>query len=76
MFLVGYMYGNLLQNKQKLNKMSSQGSHLHVIVGHEDGKTAQVVAFAGGVAIPAAQLLAACGGPVPTAVITLPEGTD
>lgn len=51
-------------------------AYLHVIVCHEDGKTAQVVAFAVGVAIPAAELLAACGGPVPTAVITLPEGTD
>lgn len=46
-------------------------------MGHEDGKTAQVVALAGGAAILAAQLPAACGGPVPTTVVvTFPEGTD
>lgn len=52
-------------------------AHLHIIVGHEDGKTAQVVALAGGAVIQAAQLLAACGVPVPTTfIVFIPEGTD
>lgn len=54
-----------------------RAAHLNVIVGHEDGKAAQVAALTGDAAIPAAQLPAAGGVPVPaTLIVTLPEGTD
>ena len=71
----------LVSPKPTLPSMGFEGgpgaAHLHIIVGHENGKTAQVAALAGGATIPAAHLPAACGGPVPTTVVvTLPEGTD
>lgn len=54
-----------------------RAAHLDVVVGHEDGKAAQVAALAGGAVVPGAEGPAARGVPVPPApVVTLPERTD
>lgn len=53
------------------------GSHLHVVVGHEDGKAAEVGALAGGAGVSGGHHPAACGGPVTTSILTvLPEDAE
>lgn len=55
----------------------SQSSHLHIVVGHEDGKTAEVGALAGGAGFSGAHHPAAFGGPVTTSILAvLPEDTE
>ena len=55
----------------------SQGSHLHIIVGHEDGKAAEMSALAGGTGVSTVHHCAASGGPMTTFILTvLPEDTE
>lgn len=55
----------------------SQGSHLHVAVGHEDGKAAEVGALAGGAGVSGGRHPAARGGPMTASILTvLPEDTE
>lgn len=53
------------------------GSHLHVVVGHEDGKAAEVGALAGGAGVSGGHYPAARGGPVTISILTMfPEDTE
>ena len=52
------------------------GSHLDTVVGHEDGKDAEVGALAGGAAVSGSGHPAASGVPVTTSILaTLPINT-
>lgn len=70
-----------VSRKPKLPPVGAGGrpraAHLHVVVGHKDGKAAQVAALAGGAVVPGAPGPAARGVPVPSPpLVSLPEGTD
>lgn len=54
-----------------------QGSHLHIIVGHEDSKAAEMGALAGGTGVFSGHYPASCGGPMTISIQTvLPEDAE
>lgn len=54
----------------------SQGSHLHIVLGHEDSKAAEVGTLVDGAVVSDAGHPAAFGGPMTNSILaTLPENT-
>ena len=61
---------------QDIEGSPSEGCHLHIVVGHEDSKAAEVCALAGGAVVSAVHSPAASGCPMATSILALlPEDT-